>query len=90
MQSKAACFWHNNCDFIIVHLSVYTHDGQNKISQLNPSLDGSFKSELPPGRYLIVLEKKSGNIGGSNLPVEVTITSNDNTFLSINIDTGIR
>jgi hypothetical protein len=71
-------------------VSVYTPDGQNKISQLNPSLDGSFKSELPPGRYLIVLEKKSGNIGGSNLPVEVTITSNDNTFLSINIDTGIR
>jgi hypothetical protein len=53
-------------------------------------LDGSFKSELPSGRYLIVLEKKSGNVGGSNLPVEVTITSNDNTFLSINIDTGIR
>lgn len=32
MQSKAACFWYNNCDFIIVHLSVYTPDGQNKIS----------------------------------------------------------
>ena len=71
-------------------VSVYTPDGKNKITQLNPSLDGSFKSELPPGRYLIVLEKKSGNVGGSNLPVEVTITSNDNTFLSINIDTGIR
>jgi hypothetical protein len=71
-------------------VSVYTPDGKNKISQLNPSLDGSFKSELPPGQYLIVLEKKSASIGGTNLPVEVTITSNDNTFISINIDTGIR
>jgi hypothetical protein len=54
-------------------VSVFTSDGKIKISHLNPSLDGSFISELPPGSYLVVLEKAQNNIGGSNLPVEVTI-----------------
>jgi hypothetical protein len=69
---------------------VFTSDGKIKISQLNPSLDGSFISELPPGSYLVVLEKAQNNIGGSNLPVEVTINSQVTTMLNINIDTGIR
>ena len=71
-------------------VSVFTSDGKNKITQLKPSLDGSFFSELPPGNYLVVLEKAQNNISGSNLPVEVSITSQDKTLLNINIDTGIR
>ena len=71
-------------------VSVFTSDGKNKITQLAPSLDGSFSSELPPGNYLIVLEKPQNNVGGSNLPAEVSITSHDKTILDISIDTGIR
>jgi hypothetical protein len=71
-------------------VSVYTSDGIIKIAQLKPSLDGFFSSELPPGNYLVVLEKAQNNIGGSNLPVEVSITSEDKTVLNVNIDTGIR
>jgi len=71
-------------------VSVLTSDGKSRITQLKPSLDGSFSSELPPGNYQIVLESAQKNIGGSNLPVEVTITSLEKTLLSINIDTGIR
>jgi hypothetical protein len=55
-----------------------------------PSLDGSYTSELSPGDYLIVLERAKNNIGGSNLPVMVSITAQDKTLLNINIDTGIR
>jgi hypothetical protein len=71
-------------------VSVYTSDGKSKIALLQPSLDGSFSSELPPGNYLVVLEKAQNSIGGSNLPAEVSITSQDKTLLNINIDTGIR
>jgi len=71
-------------------VSVYTSDGIIKIAQLKPSLDGFFSSELPTGNYLVVLEKAQNNIGGSNLPVEVSITSEDKTVLNVNIDTGIR
>jgi hypothetical protein len=71
-------------------VSVFTSDGKTKVAQLMPSLDGAYTSELPPGDYLIVLERAKNNIGGSNLPVMVSITAQDKTLLNINIDTGIR
>jgi hypothetical protein len=71
-------------------VSVYTADRKRKIAQLNPSLDGSYSTELQPGNYMVVLEAAQNKAGGSNLPVEVTITSDDKTLLNIDIDTGIR
>lgn len=71
-------------------VNVYSSDGKNKIAHLNPSLDGSYTSEIPAGNYLVVLEKPQNNIGGSNLPASVSINSKDTTKLYINIDTGIR
>jgi hypothetical protein len=71
-------------------VSVYTSDGKVKIIQLNPSLDGTFSTELPSGNYQVVLETPNKYVGGSNLPVEVSIVSLEKTMLSINIDTGIR
>jgi hypothetical protein len=71
-------------------VSVYSSDGRTKITQLNPSLDGFYTSEIPDGNYLVILEKPQNNIGGSNLPASVSINSKDTTKLYINIDTGIR
>ena len=71
-------------------VSVWTPDGRRKITLLEPSLDGSYKTDLEPGKYLIKLEIDSGNIGSSNLPVEVNIVSGEMTTLNIDIDTGIR
>jgi hypothetical protein len=71
-------------------VSVFTSDGKRKIAQLNPSLDGTFSSKLPPGNYLIVLETAKNSIGGSNLPASVSISSGEKTLLNIDIDTGIR
>lgn len=71
-------------------VSIFSSDGIKKITQLEPSLDGTFTSELAPGNYLIVLESANKYIGGSNLPVMVTIVPQEKTQISINIDTGIR
>jgi hypothetical protein len=71
-------------------VSVYSVDGLTKVAQLNPSLDGSYSAELPCGNYRVALEKAQTNVGGSNLPVEVSITQQRNTLLDVNIDTGIR
>jgi hypothetical protein len=71
-------------------VGVFTSDVKRKITQLNPSLDGTFSSKLPAGNYLIVLETAINNIGGSNLPVAVSISSHERTLLNIDIDTGIR
>ena len=69
---------------------LFTSDGKRNITQLNPSLDGTFSSKLPPGNYLIVLETAKNSIGGSNLPASVSISSGEKTLLNIDIDTGIR
>jgi hypothetical protein len=71
-------------------VSVFTEDGKRKITQLNPSLNGSFSTDLQPGNYMVILETAQNKTGGSNLPAVVTITSNDKTLLNIDIDTGIR
>lgn len=71
-------------------VSVWTADGGRRIIQINPAIDGSYKTDLEPGKYLIKLETDSGNIGSSNLPVEIIIKSDYITTLNIDIDTGIR
>jgi hypothetical protein len=71
-------------------VSVRTSNGKIKITQIYPSLDGSYIIELAPGDYLVVLERDQASIGSSNLPVTVSINPLEKTVLNIDIDTGIR
>ncbi len=70
-------------------VSVWSSDGRREIARLNPALDGTYDLKLLPGNYLVMLVKNQGP-GGSNLPVDISINTNDTTILNINIDTGIR
>jgi hypothetical protein len=71
-------------------VTIKTSNGRRKIAQLNPALDGSYKIELNPGNYLVILETEQNRIGSSNLPAKVVIISLNKTILNIDIDTGIR
>lgn len=71
-------------------VGVWTANGERRAAQLSPALDGSYKTPLEPGHYLVILENNRRGVGGSNLPAEVTITSLEDTNFDINIDTGIR
>jgi len=71
-------------------VGVWTANGEIKVAQINPALDGLYKTPLEPGNYLVILETSRGKFGNSNLPAEVTIFSQENTTLDINVDTGIR
>ena len=71
-------------------VSIWTSNGRKKITQLNPALDGSYKTELVYGDYLVILENSQNRPGSSNLPVEIAIIPQNKTVLDINIDTGIR
>ena len=71
-------------------VDIYSLDGKTKILQLSPSLDGSFTTTLPAGDYIVLLDRVQNSIGGSNLPVQIAISSNNTTILNVNIDTGIR
>jgi hypothetical protein len=70
-------------------VGIWTSDGSRRIALITPALDGSFSVELDPGEYLIRLDKTSG-VGGSNLPRQIVISTQEKTTVSINIDTGIR
>jgi hypothetical protein len=48
-------------------VSVWTANGKIKIIQINPALDGTYRTELAPGNYKLVLEKEQNIIGGTNL-----------------------
>jgi hypothetical protein len=69
---------------------IWAADGSKKIALISPALDGSFRTDLAPGNYLISLEKGKNGIGSNNLPQEVTISPLVKTVISIVIDTGIR
>ena len=71
-------------------VSIWTSNGRRKIAEINPALNGSYNTELNPGNYLVKLGTPSLGFGGSNLPAEVTITSQNKTILNIDINTGIR
>jgi hypothetical protein len=71
-------------------VSVWTFDMKRKIADLSPALDGSYDASLPAGTWMVVLEKGSIGVGGSNLPVSIKVTEGSDTLLDINIDTGIR
>ena len=69
-------------------VTILTSNGRRKITQVNPTLDGSYRIELNPGHYLVILETGQNRIGSSNLPAEVVIRSQVETILNIDIDTG--
>jgi len=71
-------------------VSIWTSNGRRKIEQIYPALDGTYRIELIPGNYLIILERVQNAIGSSNLPKEVSIIPQKETILDIDIDTGIR
>jgi hypothetical protein len=71
-------------------VSIWTSNGRKKIAQINPALDGTYKAKLESGNYLVILGTGNNRVSESNLPAEVKITSQNNTILNINIDTGIR
>ena len=63
---------------------------KEKSAEINPAFNGSYNTELKSGKYLVKLGTPSQGFGGSNLPAEVTITSQNKTILNIDINTGIR
>ncbi|MCX6259770.1 MAG: hypothetical protein NTY95_02890 [Bacteroidia bacterium] len=71
-------------------VGIFSSDRKHKITQVNPALDGTFRIDLDPGKYLVILESEHFRIGSSNLPAEVVIISQNKTILDIDIDTGIR
>ena len=67
---------------------IYASGKKTKIAQIEPSLDGTYKIELPVGDYVVDFEKQ--HAFARNLPETVTIKNGETEVLNINIDTLIR
>lgn len=65
-------------------------EGDKQIVRVDANLDGTYRIELPAGKYAVDLEKQHFGPGGSNLPAAITIKQGETTKLNIDIDTGIR
>jgi hypothetical protein len=71
-------------------VGIWTVDGKQLQATISPNVDGSFNLQLPQGRYMIERINAQSGVGGSNLPVIVSILTDNTTVLYITIDTGIR
>ena len=71
-------------------VGIWTSDGNIKITEISPALNGYYVTPLAAGNYLVHIENNQSIATGSNLPVHIVINSLDSTLLNINIDTGIR
>lgn len=70
-------------------IGIWTSDGETLLARIYPDLSGAYRAELLPGIYQVKLLNEQ-TVGGSNLPVLITINAMEFTVFNINIDTGIR
>ena len=76
--------------YLAYPVSIWSPNGRIWIRQINPALDGTYRTVLAEGRYLVRLETGDFGPGSSNLPAFVSINRGDTTIFDIDIDTGIR
>jgi len=71
--------------------AVWNRSKTIKICNINPDLDGNFEVTLSPGKYIVDFETpRSNGPTTTNMPLDVTVTTNETVSISIDIDTGIR
>ncbi len=70
---------------------VWNRSKTVKICNIHPDMDGNFEVTLSPGKYIVGLEtpRSAGGVV-TNMPLNITIDTNETVSTTINIDTGIR
>ncbi|MBA3788981.1 hypothetical protein H0X32_01125 [Patescibacteria group bacterium] len=70
-------------------VSVYSSDRARLITTLTPDANGNFSAALPVGKYVVDVQRQP--IGGARgVPATISISKDQTTPVSIDIDTGIR
>jgi hypothetical protein len=70
-------------------IDVFQSDGSTLVANVKIGSDGTYRVELPPGKYVVKLAP-TGIDRGFNLPRTVEVVSGQTLRLDIDIDTGIR
>lgn len=70
---------------------VYSSDKKTLLMTLVPNVSGKFQANLLPGSYYVDVKHPTTKIGSiSGVPTTITIVKGVATYLTINIDTGMR
>ena len=76
----------NYADYPLIILS---YDGKNEIARVTADGHGDYRTELPPGNYILdVPGRAHGHLRAKQQPF--TVVSNQTVRVDMNIDTGIR
>ena len=70
-------------------LQIFAEDGKTLITEVKFKADGTYRLEITPGTYVIVLIPH-GIDTAEGLPKTITLKPDETLTLDINIDTGIR
>jgi len=71
-------------------LAIFAQDGKTKIKEIPLDGSGKFKTDLPPGSY--VIDVMPHDIGRPNLnrSQKITVQSGQTTTATFDLDTGMR
>lgn len=77
-------------NYIDYPLVILSHDGKKEITHVTADDSGNYRVALPPGEYILDVQRRrpKGHIRAS--PQPFTVVSNQTVHVDMHVDTGIR
>ena len=74
----------------IIHLIILSRDGKQEIARVTADETGKYRVALPPGDYILDVQRRppKGHIRAK--PQPFTVISNQTVRVDMDIDTGVR
>ena len=82
------CLFHNELDYADFPLVIFSHDRKKEIVKITADTKGDYGIELPPGEYILDLQRKPGRLRAKPEPFK--IASNQTVRVDMTIDSGVR
>ena len=71
-------------------LVILSQDGKKEVARVTPDRNGNYRVALPPGDYILDVQRRPPKGHVRATPQPFTVVSNQTVHADMNIDTGIR
>jgi hypothetical protein len=78
----------NELDYADFPLLILSQDRKKEIARITADTKGDYRIELPPGDYILDVQRKPGRLRAKPEPFKVV--SGQTAHVDISIDTGVR
>lgn len=78
----------NELDYANFPLVILSQDRKKEIARITADTKGDYRIELPPGEYILDVQRKPGRLRAK--PELFKVVSNQTVRVDISIDTGVR